>query len=319
MGYILPHETRQQYSVSGKPPAKATDTGLVLVSHGNRGIVQLPAEGEIEVHFRRSVGRPVCGDEVTVDFGAGEMPAVAAIAPRRNTFARADAHLRPQVVAANLDYVLVVVAIHPAPSRDLLERYLVAAHSLQIQPVIVLNKSELTQESPPEPGSPIARLDEYTELGYEVVRTSCKTEPGVSPLARLIAGHTSILVGQSGVGKSSLVNRLIPDVAIQTGALSHSTGKGRHTTTSTMMYALPGEEESGYLVDSPGVWEYGLWELEQGDLQYGFVDFRPYLGQCRFNNCVHATEPGCAIKTAVDQGEIRPWRYASYQRLLEQS
>lgn len=278
-----------------------------------------PGKGEIEVHYRRSVGRPVCGDEVTVNHDAGEMAAVESIHPRRNTFARADARLRQQVVAANLDYVLVVIAAEPAPSRDLLERYLVAAHSLKIQPVIVVNKAELLADAVVDDG-PLARLEEYVELGYTLVRTSCKVEPGVAPLANLIAGHTSILVGQSGVGKSSLVNRLIPDVDIQTGTLSHSTGKGKHTTTSTMMYALPGQVgQSGYLVDSPGVWEYGLWEMEPGELQHGFVEFQPHLGQCRFNNCLHASEPGCAVKRAVEAGQIREWRYASYQRLLEQS
>lgn len=305
--------------MSASDPVKQGNTALVLVSHGNRGIVLAPGKGEIEVHYRRSVGRPVCGDAVTVNHEAGEMAAVESIHPRRNTFARADARLRQQVVAANLDYVLVVIAAEPAPSRDLLERYLVAAHSLKIQPVIVVNKVELLADAPAADG-PLARLEEYVELGYTVVRTSCKAEPGVDPLAELIAGHTSILVGQSGVGKSSLVNRLIPDVDIQTGALSRSTGKGKHTTTSTMMYALPDATgRSGFLVDSPGVWEYGLWEMDAGDLQHGFVEFQPYLGQCRFNNCLHASEPGCAVKQAVETGEIREWRYASYRRLLEQS
>lgn len=320
MGYILPHESNAHSPLNSSDPAAPGETALVLVSHGNRGIVLSPSRGEIEVHYRRSVGRPVCGDAVTVNHDAGEMAAVESIHPRRNSFARADARLRQQVVAANLDYVLVVIAAEPAPSRDLLERYLVAAHSLDIQPVIVLNKAELLADAAPADDGPLARLEEYAELGYTVVRTSCKANPGVAPLADLIAGHTSILVGQSGVGKSSLVNRLIPDVDIQTGTLSHSTGKGKHTTTSTMMYALPGEvRDPGFLVDSPGVWEYGLWEMEAGDLQHGFVEFQPFLGQCRFNNCLHASEPGCAVKQAVDQGQIRAWRYASYLRLLEQS
>jgi ribosome biogenesis GTPase len=123
-------------------------------------------------------------------------------------------------------------------------------------------------------------------------------------------------VGQSGVGKSSLINHLLPDLDIQTGAISSSTGKGTHTTTSTMLYQIP---EGGFLIDSPGVWEYGIWKLDREDLAAGFVEFKPWLGQCRFNNCVHATEPDCAIKRAVEDGHILEWRYQSYRRLLKQN
>ena len=149
-----------------------------------------------------------------------------------------------------------------------------------------------------------------------MIRTSCKTEPGITGLQSVLKDRTSILVGQSGVGKSSLINQLLPDMQIQTGALSTSTGKGTHTTTSTILYQFT---DGGYLIDSPGVWEYGIWKLENNELAAGFIEFKPWLGQCRFNNCVHATEPDCAIKKAVADGHIRDWRYQSYLRLLEQN
>lgn len=292
---------------------------LILVSHGNQGVAELPDGREVQVHYRRGVGRPVCGDRVRLEEPSDHSTVVAAIEARKNQFARADARQRMQIVAANLDHVMVVVAPRPEPTRDLLERYLVAVHSLRIDPVIVVNKADLPEASRPPAESPLARLDEYAALGYRVVHTSCKTEPGVDRLAEMIAGRISILVGQSGVGKSSLVNRLVPDLDVQTGALSRATGKGRHTTTFTMMYSLPGgPRRGGYLVDSPGVWEYGLWDLASHELESGFIEFRPYLGNCRFNDCLHDSEPGCAVKAAVESGEIAPWRHAAYRRLLRQ-
>jgi ribosome biogenesis GTPase len=289
---------------------------LVLVSHGNRGIVQTADGQEIEAHYRRGVGRPVCGDRVRVEAEERQTAVVSAIEPRRNTFARADGNQRMQTIAANLDHVLIVLAPEPAPSRDLLERYLVAVHSLAIEPVIVINKVERLEEDETRKVGPLSRLAEYEDLGYSVVPTSCKTAPGVEGLRSVLRGHISILVGQSGVGKSSLVNHLVPDLEIQTGALSTSTGKGRHTTTSTMMYSLPVQD--GRLIDSPGVWEYGLWELSRAELESGFIEFRPFLGDCRFNNCAHDSEPGCAIKAAVEAGAIKSWRHDSYKRLLAQ-
>lgn len=300
-------------------PASHSGGGFILVSHGNRGLAKLTDGREVKVHYRRGVGRPVCGDRVRLDDVNEQMAVVAEIEDRKNVFARADVRQRMQIVAANLDQVLIVLAVEPAPSRDLLERYLVAAHSLHITPAIVINKVDLPATQTEVENSPFSRLDEYAALGYQVVQTSCKGEPGVEALRALLAEQTSILVGQSGVGKSSLVNRLVPDLDLQTSALSDSTGKGRHTTTSTMMYQLPQSEgKTGYLIDSPGVWEYGLWLLENDELETGFIEFRPYLGECRFNDCAHDSEPGCAVKKAVSDGAIARWRYESYSRLLNE-
>ena len=288
---------------------------LILVSYGNQGVVETSDGSTLDCHYRRSVGRPYCGDRVIIELD-GDRAQVMEIRPRRNVFARADNRQRKQVIAANLQQVLVVIAPRPEPSRDLVERYLVAAHSLDIEPVLVLNKAELMREESFDPGGPLARLDAYRELGYAAIETSCKTAPGTSNLDLVLKDHISILAGQSGVGKSSLVNALIPDLELQTGALSRVTGKGTHTTTTTIMYHLPG---GGRLVDSPGVWEYGLWQIDQADLTHGFIEFRPFLGQCRFNDCRHDTEPMCAIREAVANEQISTWRYQSYLRLLRQS
>ncbi|HKJ16170.1 MAG TPA: ribosome small subunit-dependent GTPase A [Xanthomonadales bacterium] len=294
-------------------------SGIVLVSHGNRGRVKTLHGQEIDVHYRRGVGRPVCGDLVELEDNHDGTAVVTEISERTNVFARADHRQRKQVIAANLDQVLIVLATQPAPSRDLLERYLVAAHGLGIKPVIVVNKTDLDGSNQPQQDTPFSRLADYTGLGYKVIKSSCKGNPGTDALREVLGGRMSILAGQSGVGKSSLVNQLVPDLDIQTGALSDSTGKGRHTTTSTMMYQLPQVSgESGYLVDSPGVWEYGLWQLERAELETGFIEFRPFLGECRFNDCLHDSEPGCAVKAAVESGQISEWRYQSYCRLLHE-
>lgn len=288
----------------------------MLVSYGNSGVVELPGGERLACKYRRSIGRPYCGDRVEVEVFEDGSLALSAILPRDNEFVRAGARGQKQAIAANLDQVLIVVAATPEPSRDLLERYLVAVHSLGIQPLIVLNKSEQLERAALSADSPLRRLDEYAALGYPVLRTSCKGPPGIEQLTPALATRTSILVGQSGVGKSSLANALLPDLDLQTGELSRVTGKGTHTTTTTIMYTLPC---GGRLLDSPGVWEYGLWNMTASELEAGFAEFRPFAGRCRFNDCRHAGEPGCAIRAAVEAGAIREWRYASYRRLLEQA
>jgi len=290
----------------------------VLVSYGSQGIVMLGDGSHHPCKFRRKVGRPYCGDRVLVGRADGDSLVVEAVLPRRNYFVRTDARLRQNIIAANLDQALIVVAPRPLPSLDLMERYLLAVHSLGIRPVIVYNKAELgvAADETANGAVVLAHMPDYEALGYTVARTSCKTDPCVSALRPVLKDRTSILVGQSGVGKSSLINRLIPDLKIQTGQLSNATGKGSHTTTTTMLYQLP---DGGNLIDSPGVWEYGIWKLENEQLAAGFIEFETWRGQCRFNNCLHASEPGCAIKQAVADGLIRAWRYQSYLRLLEQN
>lgn len=288
------------------------------MSYGGQGVVLLQDGERKQCKFRRNVGRPYCGDRVLVAQADETSLVVERVLPRDNEFVRTDDRQRRHIIAANLDQVLIVVATSPLPSLDLMERYLLAVHSLGIEPVIVFNKTDL-QVAPDETANGVqvlAHMPDYEALGYTVIRTSCKTAPGITGLRSILKDRTSILVGQSGVGKSSLINQLIPDLQIQTGELSGATGKGTHTTTSTMLYQLT---DGGYLIDSPGVWEYGIWKLENDELSTGFVEFKPWLGQCRFNNCLHASEPGCAIKQAVADDLIQDWRYQSYLRLLAQN
>ena len=291
---------------------------LVLVSYGSQGVVML-ADGERKrCKFRRRVGRPYCGDRVQVAPADDTSLVVEHVLPRKNFFVRTDERQRRHIIAANLDQALIVVAPRPLPSRDLMERYLLAVHSLGIDPLIVYNKTELkvAADETANGAKVLAHMPDYEALGYTVIHTSCKTAPGIAGLHSVLKDRTSILIGQSGVGKSSLINQLIPDLQIQTGELSDATGKGVHTTTSTMLYQLA---DGGCLIDSPGVWEYGIWKLDNDELAEGFIEFKPWLGRCRFNDCLHASEPDCAIKQAVAEGHILDWRFQSYLRLLEQN
>lgn len=292
-----------------------TQTALVLVSYGGQGMVELESGERINCKYRRSVGRPYCGDRVDIQYADEQSAVVSRIHSRENVFVRADARKRKQVIAANLDQALIIIAPRPEPSRDLVERYLVAIHSLGIEPVIVINKTELLLEQSYDSKSPLGRLADYQKLAYQVLHTSCKTEPGIHSLKSILENKTSILIGQSGVGKSSLANELLPDLALQTGSLSNATGKGIHTTTTTIMYSIPA---GGRLIDSPGVWEYGLWEMDAEELANGFIEFKPFMGYCKFNDCQHDHEPKCAIREAVESGDLLPWRYHSYIRLLRQ-
>ena len=288
---------------------------LIISSHGNQGLAELEDGQKVPCVYRRTVGRPVCGDQVILEMSQGVTCPVEEILPRRNNFVRGLRNGEKQVMAANLDQVVIVIAPEPAPSRDLLDRYLVAVLSLGIRALIVANKAELLPAKTEQRPAPFNHLEEYQQLGHDVVLTSCKSEPGIAGLEPALQNQTSIVVGQSGVGKSSLVNALVPDLDLQTQALSRSTGKGRHTTTTTLMYRLPG---NGRLIDSPGVWEYGLWNMEQADLMCGYPEFENVPGRCRFNDCKHLKEPGCAVSAAAEAGLVHPWRLDSYRRLLVQ-
>ena len=244
---------------------KSAAEALVLVSYGSHGIVQLDDGSRLECKYRRQVGRPYCGDRVRISGADSGSGVVEIIHPRENHFVRADQKQRQHIVAANLDQVLIVIATRPLPSRDLVERYLLAVHSLDIEPVIVLNKVELTDIDTRHAGAEVlSHLDDYRSLGYAVVETSCKTEAGTGALEPVLKGRTSILAGQSGVGKSSLVRQLLPDLEIQVGALSRVTGKGTHTTTTTILYSLP---EGGFLMIPPGC----------GNMACGSLKIRPSL------------------------------------------
>jgi ribosome biogenesis GTPase len=260
---------------------------------------------------RRRLSQVVSGDRVAWEPIGAQEGVIIAIEPRHTVLQRADGANRTRALAANIDRIVIVVAPQPAHDPFLIDRYLVAAELAGATPLLVVNKSDLLD---PRDGAPAERLREYAVIGYDTLLTSVRENTGIDALARALVNRTGILVGQSGVGKSSLVKCLLPELDIQVGKLSEASGQGRHTTTTTTLYHLP---QGGDLIDSPGVRDFRLGETAAADLARGFREFRPYLGSCRFQDCRHLTEPGCALKEAMRAGAVSERRVASYRGLAD--
>jgi ribosome biogenesis GTPase len=253
----------------------------------------------------------VCGDEVDWLPTGDNSGVIETLRPRRTVLYRANGNNDQRPLVANIDQVVIEAALEPALDCFLIDKYTIAAELAHTIPLIILNKADLLQDKDRERIH--ALLAEYRHIGYDTLLTSALMNTGIEAFADRLSGKTSILVGQSGVGKSSLVMRLLPNRDIVTGRLSAASGLGKHTTTATTLYHLP---HGGHLIDSPGVRDFHLARVPAEALGSGFRDFRPYLGQCRFNDCRHLSEPGCAIHAAVAEGRILERRMASYRQLM---
>lgn len=288
-------------------PSKFLAAQVVAV-HGRHCAVD--CDGEIVTCVPRGKKSIVaCGDRVHIAMTSKGQGVIEAVDPRHTLLYRSDA-FREKLIAANVDQMIVVLAAVPSFYQELLDRCLVAAEFQGIRALVVLNKSDLLDET----RAARDRLRLYEGLGYEVLPLVARTD--VSPLRPHLAGRSSVLVGQSGMGKSTIVNGLVPNAAAAVGEISLALDSGRHTTTSARMYRLDGEAQ---LIDSPGMQEFGLRHVPVDAIARCFPEMRPLLGQCRFNDCAHRVEPDCAIRAAVEKGSIDAARLRSYARLTEEA
>jgi ribosome biogenesis GTPase len=269
-------------------------------------MVELPGAESLLCFPRGKRSAVACGDRVEVARTSADQGVIESIDPRSALLYRSDQY-RQKLIAANVTQIVIVLAVVPSFYEELLNRCIVAAENQRVLLTIVLNKSDLAGEST----DAADRLKLYSSLGYGVIPLTAKRD--VSPLRSILAGHVSVLVGQSGMGKSTIVNALIPDAGAITAEISAALDSGRHTTTHARLYHL---DEKSQLIDSPGLQEFGLHHLTQQDVAEAFTEFRPLLGECRFRNCRHLTEPGCAISEAQSSGKIDMRRLASYRKLV---
>lgn len=292
--------------------------GRVISRFGKQAIVETADTERIahKCYIRRTIKSVVCGDNVvfrpSITTEERDRGIIEAVLDRKSTLSRPDFYDGIKPVAANIDQIIVVGSIVPALSTHIIDRYLVACEHAQISPVIVINKVELLDEESLE--MVYDMLGVYHDIGYKVILASCKTEQGLDELSDILIDKVNVLVGQSGVGKSSLINQLLPDSDEVVGDVSENSGLGTHTTTAAKLIPF---NLGGELIDSPGVREFGLWHLPIEDITNGFVEFRRYLGGCKFSDCTHRNDPGCLITEAVENGEIDEDRYDSYLKIVD--
>ena len=290
-------------------------TGLVIAHFGVQVEVE-STDGELSgqvfrCHLRANLPALVTGDRVVWRPGNQGIGVIVAQLPRDSELCRPDPRGQLKPVAANVDLIVIVFAPMPEPHANLIDRYLVAAEHAGIRPLLLLNKADLIDEQ----NGPFLNdlLTVYRDLGYPLLEVSARDGDGMQRLKEMLDGHVSVFVGQSGVGKSSLVNSLLPGVDTRVGALSELTGKGTHTTTTARLFHFPG---GGELIDSPGIREFGLVHVSRDDVEAGFIEFSDLLGRCRFRDCKHDREPGCALLKALEEGRISPQRMDSYRHIL---
>lgn len=291
-------------------------SGQVIAHFGTQVLVEAgqtenSQRQQVRCYMRTNLGGLVTGDKIIWRLGQEGHGVVVARVDRQSELQRPNMYGELKPVAANVDYMVIVVAPEPHAHRNLIDRYLVAAEISGIEPVLCLNKTDLINDDNREHFEQLIR--DYEKIGYRFVRASSKVEDGLNELKQLLKDRISVFVGQSGVGKSSIISTLLPDEDIKVGALSEQSRKGRHTTTTATLFHLP---SGGDLIDSPGIREFGLWHMSEEDVLAGFKEFEPFIGTCKFRDCHHEAEPGCAIKHALKSGDISQGRFDSYQQII---
>jgi len=290
--------------------------GLVIARYSNFYAVE-GEDGKITQCVSRKKLLPLCGDFVTWEV-SGDSGVITSLMARRGVLTRPDRRGQPKETAANIDQLIIVNALPDVGDEAenyefnmaLTDRYIVATELLGATPLILLNKCDLASPETVERMEQAVKI--YQDIGYTTILASTKAAIGIDALNAQLRDKTSIFVGESGAGKSSLINAIMPELAIRTNEVSAHSGLGKHTTTTTVLYHLT---QGGHLIDSPGVREFGLWKVEPDQLAKGYKEFEPYLGECRFRNCSHRHNAGCAIEAAAEAGKISSERMASYHQI----
>ncbi|MBT8106243.1 MAG: ribosome small subunit-dependent GTPase A [Woeseiaceae bacterium] len=282
----------------------------VIATYSRRMRVRLDDGSEVDARIKGKRLKPVCGDDViAVPLSEEDDWLITAVEERRNELTRPNTRGKVEILAANLDYLLVVAAAEPAADWFIVDRYLCAAELMKIDAGVVFNKIDVNADA----AAAAAELDTYRRAGYDAVACSALSGDGIDEVRRLLVGHRSIIVGQSGVGKSSIINCLLGGDLQKTSAVSDKSREGRHTTVNSIMLSLPG---GGEIIDSPGVRDYAPALESAVAAAQGFREFREQARHCRFANCRHLREPGCAVKDKVEHGGISARRYESYKRIV---
>jgi len=279
--------------------------GTIVAAHGRQFLVKL-IDGETVLCFPRGKKSELaCGDHVNVQRSGDAQGVIDSFEPRSTLLYRSNEY-RQKLIASNVTQIIIVVATEPSFSDELITRCIVAAESQDIKALIVLNKCDLSARV----AAAAQALAPFEKLGYPIVMLAAKS--GAEALRPYLACHTSVLVGQSGMGKSTLTNALAPEANAPTREISQALDTGKHTTTHATLYQL---DDTSTLIDSPGLQEFGLCHLSLNAIEHAFLELRPLLGQCRFRNCRHDREPDCAVQAAVKSGDINPRRYAVFRSL----
>ena len=290
--------------------------GVVISRFGKSADVEDNARHIYRCSIRRTLPSLVTGDKVVwrESLEPNTNGIIEAVHTRHSELVRPDFYDGVKPVAANVDQIVIISAVLPELSLNIIDRYLVACEVTNIEPIIVLNKIDLLSDE--QRAEVEKQLAIYTNIGYQVLYVSCQNHQGIAALQAVLQNKISILVGQSGVGKSSIINLLLPHQlqSAITGNISELSGLGQHTTTSTRLYHLP---NGGDIIDSPGIREFGLWHLEPEQVISGFKEFDDYLGGCQFRDCNHLDTPGCLLQQAVRDGKISPSRLDNYHRILQ--
>lgn len=288
----------------------SVSTATVIATYSRRMQLRLANGESVDARIKGKRLKPVCGDRVEVEPISDESDwLITAVATRDNELTRPNMRGQTEVLAANIDYLVVVAAAEPRADWFIVDRYLCAAELMAIGAAVIYNKLDLEGDT-----TAVEReLTNYAKAGYDVVRCSATDGTGISDIAKLLDGRCAIIVGQSGVGKSTLINRLIGDDRQRTSSISDKTREGRHTTVNSEMIDLPG---GGSVIDSPGVRDYAPVIESTAAAALGFREVTQAAQQCRFSNCRHLREPGCAVKAGVENGTISERRYDSYKRVV---